>query len=53
MILVDTVQVDPALSASYAKHLLEGKTFPISYHNFYAMQATLTDAYPSSAASAD
>jgi hypothetical protein len=44
MILVDTVQIDPALSASYAKHLLEGKTLPISYHNFYSMQATLTDA---------
>jgi hypothetical protein len=40
MILVDTVQVDPALSSSYAKRLLEGETFPISYHNFYSMQAT-------------
>jgi hypothetical protein len=44
MILVDTVPVDPALSSSYAKHLLEGKTLPISYHDFYTMQATLTDA---------
>jgi hypothetical protein len=43
MILVDSVQVDPALSSSYAKHLLEGKTLPISYHNFFSMQATLTD----------
>jgi hypothetical protein len=43
MILVDSVQVDPALSSSYARHLLEGKTLPISYHNFFSMQATLTD----------
>jgi len=43
LILVDSVQLDPALSSSYAKHLLEGKTLPISYHNFFAMQATLTD----------
>jgi len=42
-ILVDTVQIDPALSSSYARHLLEGKTLPISYHNFFTMQATLTD----------
>ena len=39
-ILVNVVQVDPALSSSYAKHLLEGKTVPISYHNFFSMQAT-------------
>ena len=38
MILVDSVQVDPALSSSYAKNLFEGKTLPISYHNFYSMQ---------------
>jgi hypothetical protein len=43
LILCDTVQLDPALSSSYAKHLLEGKTLPISYHNFFSMQATLTD----------
>ena len=35
--------MDLALSSSYAKHLLEGKTLPISYHNFYSMQATMTD----------
>jgi hypothetical protein len=44
LILVDSVQLDPALSSSYAKHLLEGKTLPISYHNFFSFQATLTDA---------
>ena len=43
LILVDSVQLDPALSSSYAKHLLEGKTLPISYHNFFSFQATLTD----------
>ena len=43
LILVDSVQVDPALSSGYAKHLLEGKTLPISYHTFFSMQATLTD----------
>ena len=43
MILVDTVRIDPALSSSYARHLLEGKSLPISYHNFFSMQATLTD----------
>ena len=35
--------MDPALSSSYAKHLLEGKTLPVSYRNFYSMQATMTD----------
>jgi hypothetical protein len=43
LILADSVQFDPALSSSYAKHLLEGKTLPIRYHNFFSFQATLTD----------
>jgi hypothetical protein len=35
--------MDPALSSSYARHLLEGNSLPISYHNFFSMQATLDD----------
>jgi hypothetical protein len=35
LILVDSIQLDPALSSSYAQHLLQGKSLPISYHNFF------------------
>ena len=43
LILVDSLQIDPAFSSSYAKHFLSGKSLPISYHNLFSMSATLTD----------